>query len=146
MWRKHDIKEPDTYTHEKHQRQCNIRSNAISILWWRWTTLARTRKQERAKLENTRPLRREAYSHPNDPNLQIYPERRDQSQWTEQIEMFRFDPSPRTKAQKNRERERETSTKRTTINKEKETRPKQQHNKTRKTKQDTKNKQGTITS
>ena len=54
-------------------------------------------------IDQTRLLNIEGYSHPNDQNLQIYPERRDTPQWTEQIEMTWFDPIPITKAQKRKE-------------------------------------------
>ena len=60
----------------------------------------RTRKR---KQEETRLLNREAYPHPADMNIQIYPERRDREPWAEQIELNWFDPEPITKAQQRRE-------------------------------------------
>ena len=55
------------------------------------------------KQENTRTLNREAYAHPNDPNLMIYPERRDREPWTEQLIFNWLDPKPQTKAQHRKE-------------------------------------------
>ena len=60
-------------------------------------------QQERGNRDQTRLLNREGYSHPNDQNLQVYPERRDKQQRTEQIEIPWFDPTPITKAQKRKE-------------------------------------------
>ena len=59
-------------------------------------------KTRQTKHEQARTLNPEGYSHPNDQNIQIYPERRDREQWAEQIEMQWFDPAPETKAQKRR--------------------------------------------
>ena len=66
----------------------------------RWLDMGQQEKQQR---EERNPLNRNGYAHHDDPNIQIYPERRDREPWTEQIELNWFDPEPITKAQQKRE-------------------------------------------
>ena len=55
--------------------------------------------EEHKTHDETRALNREAYAHPNDQNLLIYPERRDREPWTEQIELKWLEQEPQTQAQ-----------------------------------------------
>ena len=61
-------------------------------------------KQETIKKEHKYPINREPYTHPNDQNLLIYPERRDRGKPTEQLELRWLDHSPTNQAQINKEK------------------------------------------
>ena len=69
-----------------------------------WKQVEDTEKAQRGR---TRPIGKSTYSHPNDLNLQIYPE---PSHYgppkgeTEQIEMYLIGKEPQTTAEHNREK------------------------------------------
>ena len=58
----------------------------------------------RNKCGRRNPLHRDGYSHPNDPNIQIYPGRRYRTPWIEQIGLNWLDKSPKTTAELNSEK------------------------------------------